>query len=169
MTVRQPRHVHPRSALRSAASTATIAFVAVLATGCGLTVPTDPNNTLDTVSGGTMRVGISPDPGLVEVDGGHPHGPLVEVTEDFADSIDARIDWTIAAEETLVSDLEAGRIDLAIGGFTDETPWTDRAGITRGYQSIEGADGRSVVLLVPLGENAFLSRLESFLDEEVGS
>jgi membrane-bound lytic murein transglycosylase MltF len=143
--------------------------VSVLTTGCGLTVPTDPNGTLDTVSGGTMRVGVSPDPGLVEVDAGHPYGPLVDITEDFADTLDTRIEWTVASEETLVSDLEAGDIELAIGGFSDGTPWTDRAGITRGYKNIEGADGRSLVFLVPLGENAFLSRLEIFLDEEVGS
>ncbi len=169
MTVRQARHIHARSALRSAAATATIAFAAVLTAGCGITVPTDPNGTLDAVSGGTIRVGASPDPGLVAVAGEQPHGPLVDVTEDFADSIDARIDWTIATEETLVSDLEAGRIDLAIGGFTDKTPWTDRAGITRGYTHVDGADGRSLVFLVPLGENAFLSRLEVFLDGELGS
>lgn len=41
--------------------------------------------------------------------------------------------------------------------------------MTRGYTAIDGADGRSIVFLVPLGENAFLSELETFLDEEVGS
>lgn len=158
-----------RACLRAAAAAVTLAVVAVLVSACGLTVPTDPDGTLDSVTGGTMRVGVSPEPGLIDDSGPEPTGPLVDLTEEFAASIDARIEWTVGAEETLVGGLESGDLDLAIGGFTDQTPWTDRAGVTRGYKSIEGADGRSLVFLVPLGENAFLSELEAFLDEEVGS
>ncbi len=116
-----------------------------------------------------MQVGVSPDEGLVDVEGPEPTGPLVDLAEDFAASLDTRIEWTVGSEETLVGELEAGELDLAVGGFTDQTPWSDRAGVTRGYQNIPGADGRSVIFLVPLGENAFLSELEAFLDEEVGS
>lgn len=39
--------------------------------------------------------------------------------------------------------------------------------MTRGYPGIEGAGGRELVMLVPLGENAFLSALETYLDGEV--
>lgn len=149
------------------------ALIALLLTflvaGCGLTIPTDPEGTLDSVTGSTMHVGASPEPGLVGLEGEQPRGPLVDLTEKFAESIDARIEWTVASEETLVTNLEEGSIDLAIGGFTDQTAWTDRAGITRGYKNIEGADQRSLVFLVPMGENAFLAELETFLDEEVGS
>ena len=137
--------------------------------GCGISVPADPDGTLDSVRGETLHVGASPEPGLVELEGEQPRGPLVELTENFAGSIDARVEWTVAGEESLVAELEAGTIDLAIGGFTDQTPWTDRAGMTRGYSSIEGSDQRALVFLTPLGENAFLSELERFLDEEVGS
>ena len=149
---------------------AAIVILGVLFTSaCGLTVPTDPDGTLDSVQGTTMQVGVSPDEGLVDVHGPEPSGPLVELAEEFATSLDTRIDWTVGSEETLVGELEAGNLDLAIGGFTDQTPWTDRVGVTRGYKNIDGADGRSVIFLVPLGENAFLSELEAFLDEEVGS
>lgn len=147
---------------------AAIAALALILTGCGLQVPADPNGALERVAGGTLRVGASPDPGLVDVPGGDPEGPLVTLVEDFARSIDADTDWIVASEETLVTALEQGDIDLAVGGFTDQSPWLDRAGMTRGYPRMPGADGRPIVLLVPLGENAMLSALESFLDEEVG-
>jgi len=65
--------------------------------------------------------------------------------------------------------LEEGDLDLVVGGLTDQTPWADRVGVTRGYTDIEGADDRAIVMFVPLGENAFLSELEGFLDAEVGS
>ncbi|PVE97315.1 hypothetical protein DC434_04815 [Microbacterium sp. TPD7012] len=138
-------------------------------TGCGLSVPADPNGTLDAVTGGELRVGTSPDGTLVEVRDGVPSGSIVELVDDYAQSIDAEPDWTVASEESLVTMLEDGELDLVAGGITAKTPWLERAGVSRGYTGIEGADGREIVMLVPLGENAFLSSLETFLDAEVGS
>lgn len=157
-----------RSGVRRAVSGVLVISVALLAAGCGITIPTDPDGTLDSATGSTLHVGASLEPGLVELDGSELRGPLVDLTEEFADTINARIDWSVAAEESLVGELEAGDLDLAVGGFTDQTPWVERVGITRGYTKIEGADGRALVILVPLGENALLSTLETFLDEEVG-
>lgn len=137
--------------------------------GCGLTVPSDPDGTLQQVSGGELRVGVSPAEGLADVAADAPTGPLVDLVDTFADSLDADVEWTIDSEETLVGMLEEGELDLVVGGLTDQTPWVDRAGVTRGYTGVPGADGRSIVMLVPLGENAFLSELELFLDTEVGS
>ena len=140
----------------------------VLLAGCGLTIPADPDGTLDSVTGGELRVGVSPDGELVRVDGGTPSGSVVELVDDFARSIDAEPTWTVATEESLVRMLETGDLDLIAGGITADTPWVDKAGVSRGHSGIDGADGRELVMLVPLGENAFLSRLEGFLDEEVG-
>ncbi|KDA06967.1 ABC transporter substrate-binding protein [Microbacterium sp. CH12i] len=144
-----------------------LAFVGSLV-GCGLSVPSDPDGTLATVTSGELRVGVSPDSGLVDVSSADPTGPLVDLVDEFTETIDANAEWTVGSEETLVGMLEAGDLDLLVGGFTDQSPWSDRAGITRGYTAIDGADGRSLVFLVPLGENAFLTKLETFLDEEVG-
>lgn len=138
-------------------------------TGCGISIPTDPDGTLENVTGGELRVGVSPDTDLVDVAGATPTGPLVDLVTTYAASLDASTDWTVDSEETLVGMLEAGDLDLLVGGFTEQSAWTDHAGMTRGYSGIEGADGRKIVMLVPLGENAFLSDLERFLDKEVGS
>ncbi|WP_300266450.1 hypothetical protein [Microbacterium sp.] len=146
-----------------------LVVTAFLVSGCGVSIPADPDGTLESATGSTLHVGASLEPGLIERDGAQLHGPLVDLTETFAGSLNARVEWTVAAEESLIGELEAGDIDLAIGGFTDQTPWMDRAGVTRGYTQIDGADGRALVILVPLGENALLSTLESFLDTEVGS
>lgn len=136
--------------------------------GCGLTVPSDPGDTLQSVSDGELRVGVAPDAGLTDVSTAPPSGPLVDLVEEFAASLDADVQWTIGSEEELVVRVEEGDLDLVVGGFTDQTPWDDRVGVTRGYTGIEGSDGRVTVMFVPLGENAFLSTLEEFLDTEVG-
>lgn len=142
------------------------AFSILCLAGCAITIPADPQGTLERVHDGELRVGVSPEPGLVDTSGKVPTGPLPELVEDFATDIDADSKWTVASEETLVAKLEDDEIDLAIGGFTEKTPWIEQAGKTRGYSAIPGADGRKLVMLVPLGENAFLTELETFLDEE---
>ena len=153
----------------TATSLATLLLAASL-TGCGIvSIPSDPDDTLATVTGGELRIGASPDPGLIDTAGSTPTGPLADLAKSYAIALDAETSWTVASEETLIGMLEAGDLDLLVGGFTEQTPWVDRAGITRGYGGITGADGRKIVMLVPLGENAFLSDLERFLDEKVGS
>lgn len=153
---------------RRLAGVAAAAALAVSLTGCGLSVPADPDGTLQHVSGGELRVGVSPDPGLVSRED-PPTGSIPDLVSGFADSLDADVEWTIGSEETLVGMLERGDLDLVAGGITDKTPWLDKAGVSRGYTDIDGADGRTLVMLVPLGENAFLSTLERYLDDEVGS
>ena len=141
---------------------------ALLLSGCGLRVPTDPDGTLDRVTGGTLRVGLSPHGEFTRVTGTEVEGSEVTAVEEFAEAIDAEIDWTVGSEEALVRSLEAGELDLVIGGITDETPWSDKAGMTRPHDEFTDARGEKhrIVMLVPLGENAFLSALETDLFEE---
>lgn len=135
--------------------------------GCGLTIPTDPSGTLAAVEGGTLRAGISPNGDWADVGGDEPQGREPDAIRAFADSLDADVEWTVGSEEALVRELENGGLDLIAGGLTDQTPWTDKAGVTRPYAEAIAKDGSTlkVVMLVPLGENAFLSRLETFLSE----
>ncbi|KQR19306.1 hypothetical protein ASF79_15635 [Agreia sp. Leaf335] len=150
-----------------------LALVSVLSLcGCGLTIPSDPSGTLDAVRGGVLRAGISPNAPFVDVTGvddeptgTEPTGTEVEAIEAFADHLDADVEWTIGSEEELVRDLEDGELDLVAGGLTDETPWSDKAGVTRSYDDVTDDDGSvlKLVMLAPMGENAFISELETFL------
>lgn len=153
------------SRLRSPFITAAVGALIVSLCGCGISIPADPGGTTDSVTGSTLRVGVALEPDLVEVKNGTPTGPLADLTVGFADQLHATPEWVYRGEESLVTLLEAGDIDLAIGGFTDQTPWADRAGVSRGY-SLGGGPERQTVFLVPLGENRFLSELETYLDHE---
>lgn len=150
---------------RGAASVLCI-LVLLVATACG--IPRDPDGTLDRIAGGELRVGASPHGDLVFADGGNVAGTLADVIEGFADEHDATVVWTVDSEERLVDDLESGALDLAIGGMTDATPWSERVSVTRGYTGLDGAAGDPVVVLLPLGENGLQAALEQYLDREVG-
>ena len=145
-------------------------IVALALSGCGVSIPTDPEGTLDRVRGGTLHVGASPNGDAVQVDRGTVSGAEVELVARFAEHLDAEIEWTVGAEEALVRALERGELDLVIGGLTDASPWVDRSGMTRPYAEVRDAAGEvhRLVMLVPMGENAFLSELETFLSEEGG-
>jgi ABC-type amino acid transport substrate-binding protein len=143
--------------------------VAASLSGCGLRVPVDPDGTLDRIDRtGMLRAGASQSEGLVEVSGDEVGGSLAELVEAFARERDADVTWVVASEERLVDALEAGDLDIAVGGMTDATPWSERASVTRGYPGVPGSEGAPVVMLLPLGENALQLALETFLDEEVG-
>ena len=149
------------------AAAAVVAGLAIaLLGGCG--IPTDPNGTLERITGSELHVGATEHEGLVDIADGEVSGPLPELIEGFAAEHDADVVWTVDNEESLVQDLEAGTIDLAIGGMTDATGWSDRVSVTRGYPSIDGSDGAPIVILLPMGENGLQAALESYLDREAG-
>lgn len=145
------------------------AVLTLLLCSCGMTIPADPRGTLQRITeSGELRAGASPAGSAVTVDGGRVSGSMVELVESFAREHGAEVEWTVGSEELLVEGLETGILDLAIGGMTDRTPWVERASVTRGYTGISGDDGRTTVVLLPLGENGLQAELEAFLDEEVG-
>lgn len=150
---------------------AALVVVGIALSGCAVSIPSDPEGTLDEVRGGTLQVGASPNGDAVQVDGGAVSGAEVELVERFAAHVDAEIEWTVGSEQALVRALERGELQLVVGGITDATPWVDRAGMTRPYAEVRDASGEThkLVMLVPMGENAFLSELETFLSEEVAA
>ncbi|MFJ2618434.1 transporter substrate-binding domain-containing protein [Glutamicibacter sp. NPDC087344] len=141
--------------------------VAGVLSGCGLSMPTDPEGTLDSVRSQTLRVGVSPNAGFVQIENGEPRGREIILIESFADRLHARIEWTVAGEEQLVGQLEDGALDMVAGGITSKTPWSEEAGMTRPYTTWTDDRGNEhlIILLVRPGENAFLSELEHFLDQ----
>jgi ABC-type amino acid transport substrate-binding protein len=145
---------------------ALVMVLAALLTGCGMAVPADPHGTLDRIDGGSLRVGVTENAPWVELDGAEPTGSEAELISDFADEQNATIDWTEGSEAVLVSALERGELDVVIGGFLDDTPWSDKAAATRPYTESEGPDGpEKHVMLARMGENALLVALEEHLDE----
>jgi polar amino acid transport system substrate-binding protein len=146
-------------------------LLALLLGGCGLSIPSDPEGTLDRARDGVMRVGVTENPPWVELgETSSPSGTEVALIEQFAGRQDADVEWTTGSEATLLHALDRGEIDVVIGGFHDDTPWTDLGAITRPYVETDGPDGREKhVMIVRLGENRLLTELERFLFEEVGS
>lgn len=149
-------------------------LVLVLA-GCGTSLPRDPEGTLDRVTGGTLRVGVSFDPPWTEVPAGGadlsdrpPPGVEPRLVADFAASLDADVRWTAGGEETLIGELEEGRLDVVVGGLTAASPWSEKVALTRPYVTLTDAHGKPEphVMAAPMGENAFLVELEMFLLEQ---
>lgn len=143
-----------------------VAVAAALA-GCGIQIPSDPDGTLDRVTGGTLRAGATHHPPHTDTSSAAPTGREIDLVASFAESIDADVVWTVGSEEQLVGMLEEGELDLVVGGFSDRTPWAEQAALTRPYADAPQPDGatRGLVMLTPMGENAFLSALERHLDE----
>lgn len=144
---------------------------ALVLTGCGVSIPSDPHGTLADASGGTLRVGVAPNEHFTNVEDGRVSGSEAELVEAFAETIDADVAWTVGSEEALVRALERHDIDLVIAGLTDASPWVARTGMTRPYGEFtdEGGKTHKLVMLVPMGENAFLVELETFLSQEAGA
>jgi polar amino acid transport system substrate-binding protein len=139
--------------------------------GCGVTIPTDPDGTLDRVRDGVLRVGVSVDPPWTELgrsDAQAPTGIEPDLVAAFAASLDADVDWTTGGEASLIRELESGKLDVVVGGLTAESPWTDHAALTRPYVTVSGPGGEPEphVMAVVMGENAFLVELERYLSTQ---
>ena len=149
--------------------TAGLLLTAALLAGCSGGFPADPDGTLERVTGDALRVGVTSNPPWTEVqEGAAPSGLEAEIVAEFAETLDAEVDWTAGSEEVLIGDLEAGELDLVVGGFTGRSPWSERAALTTPYTTVPDEHGAPEphVMAAPLGENAFLVRLETFLLEE---
>jgi polar amino acid transport system substrate-binding protein len=120
------------------------ALLGVLAAGCG--VPRDPESTLDRVTGGTLRAGITASEPWTTLEGGRPGGVEVELVERFAGELGARVEWVDGSEADLIAALEVRELDLVVGGLTADTPWQTKAAITRSYATTR------VVVAVPASQ-----------------
>jgi len=142
----------------------TLALVALvlLLTACSVRIPADPDGTLERVTGGQLRVGVSHNPPWTDISGDAPTGTETKLIAGFAVARDAGVVWEAGGEEQLMTQLRDGRLDVVIGGLTDESPWTSHAALTTPYTQAARADGSTEqhVLAVPLGENAFMVALE---------
>ena len=161
---------------------AALAFaLAASVAGCG-TYPADPSGTLERATNGILRVGASENGDWVKFTSGsgtQSGGPVsprrdgdiqgseAELVRGFAARLGADIEWVSGTEHVLAEELKHGELDLMIGGLDDKTPWAQHGGLTRAYMESRNGRGspRKHVMLVPLGENAFLLELDKFLLE----
>lgn len=113
--------------------------VFVLLASCGL--PRDVEGTLERVRGGVIRAGITEsDPWTVLTDG-EPSGVEVTILSDFAETIDAEIEWTLGSEEELFGAMEIHELDVVIGGLTSTSPWAGQVTFTHPYLTTAGVIG----------------------------
>lgn len=134
-------------------------FVVLVASGCG--VPRDPDGTLERVRGGVLRVGVVDAPPWVIFETGQPpRGREVLAATRLAGSLGADVAWVAGGETRLMAAMQAGSLDLVIGGLIEDSPYRDEVGLTRAY--LECDDGEHV-FAGPPGENRWLMTVEAFL------
>jgi polar amino acid transport system substrate-binding protein len=124
-------------------------LVAILAVAglAGCQFPRDPEGTLDRVRGGTLRVGvIDNEPWVKLSEGREPAGVEPELVRQFANELDAEIEWVEGPESELVEAMRGYQLDLLIGGLTRSSPWQEEVALTRPYVDTE------IELAVPPGE-----------------
>lgn len=120
-----------------------LCLAAVLATtACDL--PRDPESTLDRVTGGTMRVGVSENDPWVVLGPDGPSGVEVEIVERFAEELDAEIEWVEGATEDLAAAVHMRELDLLIAGLTRTSKVSSEAALTHPYLTTQ------VVVATPL-------------------
>lgn len=117
--------------MRAATWSLVLGVIAAGTLGCG--VPRDPEKTLERVTGGVMRVGITESDPWTVLAGPEPSGVEVELVKELARTLDARIEWIEGSSAEIFEALEVREIDLAIGGFTSQNPWVGKVGFTHPY------------------------------------
>ncbi|MGH2957816.1 MAG: substrate-binding periplasmic protein [Solirubrobacterales bacterium] len=109
--------------------------------------PRDPEETLDRVEGGTMYVGVIEDPPWVVLDEGEePQGVEPTLVRQFAEGIDAEIEWVEGSEAELMEAMRGFQLDVIIGGLTRSSPYRKHVALTRPYVDTE------IEFAVPPGE-----------------
>jgi membrane-bound lytic murein transglycosylase MltF len=138
----------------------------VAVAGCAA-IPVDPEGTLERVSGGVLRVGMSQHEPWTALEDGERSGVEVRLIEEFAAERDADVEWRDGGEESLIGQLHRGELDVVVGGLTEKSPWSSHAALTRPYVVVTGPTGSPEphVMAARMGENALLVALERFLLE----
>jgi polar amino acid transport system substrate-binding protein len=122
---------------------AVVLAIAALPAGCR--IPEDPGETLERVSGGTLRVGAAEHEPWVKLGGSEPGGVEPGLVRRFAGTIEAEVEWTEGSEAELVEALHERQLDLVIAGIDSKSPWKKKGALTRPYYTSR------VVIAVPPG------------------
>ena len=139
-------------------------LVGFILAGCDL--PRDPEETLETVQGRELKVGV-----LKFGENAEKDRPIVER---LAASLDAKLTYVEGDAHALFEDLKRGHLHLVIGGVPESTPFGKELGLSKPVGPLHGArEKEKRVLAVRPGENAFLLRVNEVIEaakaEGVGS
>jgi hypothetical protein len=133
-----------------------MAFLAGLALA-GCDVPRDPEETLDTVQGQQLRVGVLKFGQNADMD-----RPIVE---QLAASLGSKLVYVEGDAHALFEDLKRGHLHLVIGGVPESTPFAKELGLSKPVGPLHGAHKEEDrVLAVRPGENAFLLRVNAIIE-----
>jgi polar amino acid transport system substrate-binding protein len=118
-------------------------LIAIALAGCDL--PRDPEQTLDRVRGGILRVGVTENEPWVVLDSTEPAGVEVEIVHSLADSLNADVEWKEGNVDELAAAIHMRELDLMIGGLTSISKISSEAALTHPYLTTQ------VVVGVPPG------------------
>ncbi len=128
-------------------------------------MPRDPAGTLGRVEGGELRVGVLHAPPWARHGEGEPGGAEVDAARALGKELGARVRFVEGAETELLGKLHRFELDLVVGGLLDPSPYAEQVGWTRAYHvERRGGSEKKHVFAVPPGENAWLVRVERYLD-----
>ena len=137
-----------------------ILIIFLLITFACASLPRDPKETLRQLQSRPVRVGLVEHAPWVVRNGSEPAGVEVDLIRNFASELGTTPDWHWGGEQEQLEALQHYQLDVVIGGFTDQTPWSKYVGLTSPY--FEETSLKHVIA-VPPGENALLKRLDEFL------
>jgi len=119
--------------------------------GCGR-YPKDASGTLDRVANGILRVGTTASATASDS----------ALVTGFASQLHAQVRWVHKDQHYLAEQLSEHNLDMAIGGFVKGTPIEKMVALSKPYHK---NDDKEYVIAIPKGENAFLMKLEQYIDD----
>jgi hypothetical protein len=112
-----------------------------------------------------MRVGISPEPPMVEA-GSEPSGPEVELVERLAEEQKVPVEWVYGAHDALMARLKDFQLAAVVGGHHEDSPWQPEVSWSREYLLRTDLGLQRRRLALPPGENAWQLTVDQFLLEQ---
>lgn len=138
----------------------------------GCQYPKDMNDSLTTIRGGVLHVGVTENPPWVMKRGDEAYGVEPELIRGIAEQLNAEVRWHWGTESQLVRALEQFQVRLVAGGLTQSTPLSKHAALTNAFFTSENRVGFRADIAPPaslknieVGVN-FVSGLTSKLQAE---
>jgi len=141
-----------------------VLLVACISPGCDY--PRDASETSRRVQRGVIRAGVVGNPPWVILSANTPSGIEPQLLQTLAESLNAKIEWTIGSETMVIKRLEQRQLDVVVGGLEKDTPWSDRIGMSQWYllaiDPETNKKSKHVWAVMP-GESRWLLEIDRFL------